>query len=186
MPERRRRAVPGGPVKPERRFNPAPLFLALGAAVAIGVIFQATGRSAPGEPDRFDTRQPEAPALPPVNPPVLPEPIPTDVTADPAGRVMRVTGPDPVSVLRAFCDQPDHAGMTPRWVVPAVPPSSRSRLGIVSPSGDPLALMEVPIMLDRNLGLWVIGSGRHPVTLRPAREIPPGTERTPVGRDAPF
>lgn len=99
---------------------------------------------------------------------------------DAEGRVTEVSGPDPKSVLVGLCRHPQFAkAIAPIALVPAVPPSTGDRLGIVRDVGGLSAERCVSIREDRRTGRWLAGDGRNPLEIQRAPTLPPGTEITP-------
>ncbi len=83
---------------------------------------------------------------------------------DGAGRVTRVQGPTPRSVLRAFCAA--HAGggrLRPLEVIASAQTGRMARLGLVQDTNRPAELLAVTINEDRKSGHWTVGDGRGPV-----------------------
>ncbi len=83
---------------------------------------------------------------------------------DGTGRVTRVQGPNPRSVLRAYCAA--HAGggrLRPLEVIASAQTGRMARLGLLQDTSRPTDLLAVTINEDRKSGHWTVGDGRGPV-----------------------
>ncbi len=95
------------------------------------------------------------------------------------GRVTEVRGPDPRSVLRAYCVAATRRGrLEPLEVVPSALPGGRTRLGLLRDPRRPDDLLAITIREDRDSGVWRAGDGRKLLVAEPA---PEGAERA-IGR----
>jgi hypothetical protein len=124
-------------------------------------------------------RQP-APApesMPPEPPPALTVPR-TDAT----GQVIEVLGPDPRSVLVAFCRSGRQSGQRePIEISPTVPADAAARWGVFRNLGQlDTPVRAILIRKDSRTGRWSAGDGRSPITTAPAPELPPGTRSIPI------
>ena len=131
----------------------------------------ATPRIAAAAPFFSTQEQKEAAA-------VAPPPLTVPQT-DSTGQLVGVEGPDPRSVLIAFCSTGRHGQhRSPIEIMPAVPPNPYVRFGIFrnpdQPDAPPRAIR---IRKDRESGRWIAGDGRHPVSTDPAPAHPtPGSD----------
>ena len=101
---------------------------------------------------------------------------------DAAGQVIGVEGPDPKSVLIAYCGAGRRAGKKePLEIAPAVPPSGYLRIGVFRnldrPSLPPRAIR---IRKDPRTGRWFTGDGRNPVRTMIPPVQPPGTHTVQI------
>jgi hypothetical protein len=107
----------------------------------------------------------------------------TRVRADGLGRVIQIIGPDPTSVLRAFCEStPSALGLEPVEVTSAVPESQNARLGLFRDFSAPGSLYAIRMRKDGQTGSWVAGSGVAPVQVGEAPRLPDGATRIAVNR----
>ena len=123
------------------------------------------------------------PAQAPAAPAVTQAPPPLTVPrTDATGQLVEVIGPDPRSVLVAFCRSGRQSGLRePIEISPTVPPDAAARWGLFKsleqPSTPPRAIL---IRKDPRTGRWSAGDGRTPITTGPAPRLPPGTRTVPV------
>lgn len=97
----------------------------------------------------------------------------TRVETDPDGRILRIEGPDPMSVLRSFCTSGSNAlRFEPVELTESIPPSSGRRIGVYRDLRDLGTLFAIRI--DRHDKVWAVGDGNQPV---PTTTAP----RTPIG-----
>ena len=91
------------------------------------------------------------------------------------GMVLQVSGPDPRSVLRAYCAASGRAGrLEPLDVAPSSAPGvGRARVGLLRDPYRPDDLLSITIREDREGGRWIAGDGVHPLIADPA---PTGSE----------
>jgi hypothetical protein len=88
-----------------------------------------------------------------------------EVRTDDWGRVVEVSGPDPVSVLQAYCEKSEpHRRLEPLVLVPSVLPSStRVRHGLLRDPSDRDTLFSIQIREERERNRWVAGDGEQPL-----------------------
>ncbi|HXU13075.1 MAG TPA: hypothetical protein VN898_14060, partial [Candidatus Binatia bacterium] len=91
-------------------------------------------------------------------------------------------GPDPRSVLVAFCRSGRQSGQRePIEISPTVPPDAASRWGMFRSLGALYTpVRAILIRRDARTGRWSAGDGRSPITTVPAPELPPGTRTVPI------
>lgn len=120
----------------------------------------------------------------PVAEPSVPEPPPalTVPRTDATGQLIEVIGPDPRSVLIAFCRSGRQSGQRePIDVSPTVPPDAAARWGLFRGVGEiATPARAILIRKDQRTGRWSAGDGRAPIETVPAPELPPATGTSPV------
>jgi hypothetical protein len=88
--------------------------------------------------------------------------------------VLQITGPDPRTVLRAYCTAASRgARLEPLAVVPSSLPGARARIGLLRDPRRPDDLLAITIREDPEAGLWRAGEDGKPVLAEPA---PTGAE----------
>jgi hypothetical protein len=101
----------------------------------------------------------------------------TRIAKDESGRVIEISGPDPTSVLLAYClrDQCE-----PLETAAPVAAPAGVRLGIFT-THDGLGPRSA-IRIQRRNGAhdWVVGDGSNPIAVAEAPDLPPGTARFPL------
>jgi len=97
----------------------------------------------------------------------------TEVRTTSDGGIVQVLGPDPKSVLRAYCAASEHP-LEPLEIVPLAHDGERSRLGLLRDPRHPAELQAITIREDRASGRWRAGEGSRALRPRPA---PDGAER---------
>ena len=103
----------------------------------------------------------------------------TRVETDIEGQVMRVEGPDPMSVLKSFCTTgPNAWRFEPIELTEAIPPSSGRRIGIYRDLRDLGTLFGIRI--DRHDNIWASGDGQQPVPTLTAPRTPIGSRSVAV------
>ena len=85
-----------------------------------------------------------------------------EVLVDEFGRVTRVSGPDPRSVLDAFCGSV--AGLEPLQVTETRPPFAGARLGKLQDENEWGVTFAIRIKRDSSSSRWVTGNGRLPIS----------------------
>ena len=117
-----------------------------------------------------------APAAPEAPPPL------TVPRTDATGQLVEVIGPDPRSVLIAFCRSGRQSGQRePIEISPTVPPDASARWGLFRNLGQSATpVRAILIRKDPRTGRWSVGDGRTPITTGPAPPLPPGTRTVPV------
>jgi hypothetical protein len=142
---------------------------------------QQGGTSLIATPASASARQP-APA--PVQDSMPPEPPPalTVPRTDATGQLIEVLGPDPRSVLVAFCRSGRQSGQRePMEISPTVPADAAARWGVFRNLGQlDSPVRAILIRKDARTGRWSAGDGRSPITTVPAPELPPGTRTVPI------
>ncbi len=107
------------------------------------------------------------PVARPAPAPPVPQPPPplTVPKTDATGQLVEVVGPDPKSVLIAFCSTGRQGGLRePMDVVTGVPPNAALRFGLFRHLDQPgMAVRAIRIRRDANSGRWVSGDGRNPI-----------------------
>jgi hypothetical protein len=126
--------------------------------------------------------RPAAPAAVPLPPPPLTVPR-TDTT----GQLVEVVGPDPRSVLIAFCTTGRQAGQRQAVeIAPSAPPSAGVRFGVFRSTEQPGApLRAIRIRQDPRSGRWVAGDGRAPITTEEPPPQVPGMRAVPLVSGGP-
>jgi hypothetical protein len=101
----------------------------------------------------------------------------TRIAKDESGRVIEISGPDPTSVLLAYCVR---GQCEPLETVAPVAGPAGVRLGIFA-ANDGLGPRSA-IRIRRRSGAheWVVGDGSHPIAVAEAPDLPPGTARFPL------
>lgn len=139
-----------------------------------------------GEPSLIASAaaSPRHPVTAPAAEPALPEAPPalTVPRTDATGQLIEVLGPDPKSVLVAFCRSGRQSGQRePIEISPTVPPDAASRWGMFRSLGAlDTPVRAILIRRDARTGRWSAGDGRSPITTVPAPELPPGTRTVPI------
>ncbi len=83
---------------------------------------------------------------------------------DGGGRVVMVQGPNPRSVLRAYCAADTRGGrLEPLKTVASTQAGGSARLGLLRDPGRPSELLAIRIREDRKTGVWAAGDGTAPV-----------------------
>jgi len=88
-----------------------------------------------------------------------------DFVVDRSGALTQVSGPDPTSVLEAFCSHPwTHSRFALQSIAPGVVPSPAERVGVLMDRdrGDTVTVIVSRVSRTRR---WQIGSGIAPITL---------------------
>ncbi len=127
---------------------------------------QATSGTAPGAPAAM-----------------LPPPPLTVPKTDAVGQVIEVTGPDPSSVLVAFCQTGRNAGRRqPVAVAATAPPSGSARLGLYRNLDQPESpLRAIRIRKDPKSNRWWVGDGHNPILTEPPPAHLEGSQMTLIG-----
>jgi hypothetical protein len=100
----------------------------------------------------------------------------TDVKTDKRGRLTRVTGPNPRTVLLAYCRaNPRAAQLEPIGLAASIPPFPGTQLGLFRDIGQESSIRAFKIRKDGRTGRWVAGNGRRPITTREFEELPADT-----------
>jgi hypothetical protein len=93
-----------------------------------------------------------------------------EMKVDHRGRLLRVAGPDPQTVLETYCAAGEAGPCRVLAVVPASSAGGRARIGLIRPSDDRGALLAITIEEDKAAGLWFAGDGETPIAVRSAPE----------------
>jgi hypothetical protein len=106
----------------------------------------------------------------------------TGVRKDSLGRVLEVTGPDPKSVLIAYCEASESIlGLSPLEITGTVPRFRNARLGLFRDLGALDSVYAIRIRKDASTGRWSAGgTSDAPIPVRPAPHLPPDVVRIPV------
>lgn len=97
----------------------------------------------------------------------------THLRTDPEGRVTQIVGPDPRSVLLAYCESGlSGRSLQPVDLVEAIPPELGARNGLFRDEEDPGALYAIRIRRDEQTRRWVAGDGARPIDAKVAPERP--------------
>ena len=117
-------------------------------------------------------------------PPDVPAPPPalTVPKTDSSGQLVEVVGPDPRSVLIAFCSTGRQSGRRePVEIDPTVPPDASARWGLFrNLEQSSMPLRAVLIRKDPRTGRWSAGDGRSPIMTEAPPQLPPGSRPVPV------
>jgi hypothetical protein len=110
----------------------------------------------------------------------------TSPVTDAAGQIIMVTGPDPRSVLVAFCNTGHNAGRRQAFAIsPAGPPSGTARIGLFRNLEQPDAPMRaIRIRRDTRSGRWLSGDGHSPIQTESAPDLSAGARLIPVSAGA--
>jgi hypothetical protein len=124
------------------------------------------------------------PEPPPAAVPAPPPPL-TVPRTDATGQLVEIIGPDPKSVLLAFCSTGRQAGRRePVGIAATLPPGAAARLGVYRNLEQPATpLRAVRMRRDPGSGRWVAGDGRTPITTEALDGLPDGIK--PVGAPEP-
>jgi hypothetical protein len=125
---------------------------------------------------------------PDVPPPVatvrLGRPEQTSRRQDAAGQIVEISGPDPQSVLVAYCQGGTAGTRKPIEILPAVPPDPAQRLGLLRTfSEEGTSLRVISIRKDPETEAWVAGNGSRPIISGIPPPQPPGTRGVAVSLD---
>jgi hypothetical protein len=91
---------------------------------------------------------------------------PVEIVVDRLGAPTLVTGPDPRSVLEAFCSHPQNsARLSPRSLVPSAVRGSGDQIGLIEDYEHGSGMRAVVISRDPRSRRWRIGNGRTPIGL---------------------
>ena len=145
------------------------------AALALPEAAAASRHAGPAPPGS------QAAAAVPAPPPALTVP-----RTDSAGQLVEVVGPDPRSVLIAFCSTGRQSGRRePVEIDPTAPPDASARWGLFRNLEQPsMPVRAILIRKDPRTGRWGAGDGRSPIMTEPPPQPPPGTRPVPVAATA--
>ena len=94
----------------------------------------------------------------------------TEVLTDTSGRVTKVTGLDPRTVLLAYCgSENETATCDPLEIMDTVPPSREVRVGTFRDPESPDTVRAISIQRNRFSRRWVAGDGEQPIPLTDAK-----------------
>ncbi len=99
------------------------------------------------------------------------------VTKDEAGRAIEISGPNPESVLMAYCRPGRHGELE---VAVPVPPRVGVRLGIFTDHDSRGSRFTIRIQRRNDAREWVAGDGSDPIAVTEAPELPADAPRYPV------
>jgi hypothetical protein len=104
---------------------------------------------------------------------------------DDFGRLVEILGPDPSSVLLAYCAKrfPGSSRLRAIELTSGIPPRSGSRLGVFEDRQELGKRFAIKIRREINGSHWVAGDGLRPIDPFQAPELPPNARRTPVRVD---
>ena len=121
-----------------------------------------------------------APAVPAPPPPL------TVPRTDSTGQLVEVVGPDPRSVLIAFCSTGRQSGRRdPIEIDPTAPPDASARWGLFRNLEQPsMPVRAILIRKDPRTGRWSAGDGRSPIMTEPPPQLAPGARPVPVSATA--
>ena len=103
-----------------------------------------------------------------------PEALRATVERDEYGRVIRVEGPNPQTVLDAYCDaMRDGIERKPLGIAQASPPDASERFGVFQDYSRLESDHAIRISRDRDSRRWVAGTGRGPITTRRSADSTP-------------
>jgi hypothetical protein len=93
-----------------------------------------------------------------------------EVLIDGKNRVVQVLGPDPVSVLTAYCQKSGSTGgpLEALDVLPSPLNPARERVGLLRDPARPDETQMIAILADQRAGRWTAGDGRTPLEPTPA------------------
>jgi hypothetical protein len=108
----------------------------------------------------------------------------TNVRTDEKGRVLEVVGPDPASVLVAYCEAGASVlGLAPLEITSTIPRFRTARLGLFRDRSAPDSIYAIRIRKDAETGRWIAGGkGDTPIPIKVAPNLPPDSLRIPVRR----
>jgi hypothetical protein len=117
----------------------------------------------------------------PASAPVVPDPLRgVEIRTDPAGEIVELSGPDPRSVLLAYCSAGVAAGQ--REPLELAAPVPGLRMGIFQDYGALGMLHAIKIRKNVRSGQWVAGNGHHPIRSVDAVQVPPDARRFSVAQ----
>jgi hypothetical protein len=107
-----------------------------------------------------------------------------EVRTDEAGRLLEVNGPDPSSVLAAYCEAaPTDLGLAPLEITNTVPRFRHARLGTFRDFAAMDSDYAIRIRKDWRTGRWIAGGHDSvPIQVVKAPELPPEAVRIPVAK----
>ena len=105
-----------------------------------------------------------------------------EVRTDSQGQVVRVAGPDPRSVLTAYCASRPEPAIEPVDIIPSARHGADVRLGLFREKDNPSNIYMIDISEDRAAAGWVVGDGAAPVIPAPAPRGAAEVRRRPAPR----
>lgn len=103
------------------------------------------------------------------------------IRRDPQGRLLEIEGPDPSSVLLAYCaNQEPSDRYKPVELTTTVPPLPGTKLGIIRDELDFENRYAIYIRKSLDNRHWIAGDGRQPLVATTAPHIPADAPRSPV------
>ena len=107
----------------------------------------------------------------------------TNVRTDDQGQLIEVVGPDPRSVLLSYCDAlPGFLGGEPLSIRNTVPTFHEARLGLFQDYENGGAVRSIRIRRDSRSGRWIAGSGKAPIQVSDASELPPDASSIEISK----
>jgi hypothetical protein len=104
-----------------------------------------------------------------------------EVQTDGLGRIVSVSAPNPIAVLRGFCrPEPSRQRCEPVEIRADVSGAPGLRWGVFRTSGKELGLQAIVIRRDGTVRTWTAGDGSRPIEEAAASQPPPGTPFIPV------
>lgn len=105
--------------------------------------------------------------------PTVPAALQPKIERDANGRVLYVIGPNPLTVLEAYCEVTSGTyKREPLELAQATPPDPGERFGIFRDFARLEYNHAIRISLDNETNRWIAGNGRGPVATRKAPEFP--------------
>ena len=102
-----------------------------------------------------------------------PDALRATVLRDSEGRVTQVNGPNPMTVLEAYCEAASGTyEREPLELAQAAPPSPDQRYGIFRDFSRLESKRAIRIRQDRESQRWIVGDGRTPIRTREAPANP--------------
>ncbi len=101
----------------------------------------------------------------------------TRVAKDELGRATEISGPNPESVLMAYCRPGRHGELE---IALPDPPQTGLRWGIFTDRDVPGSRLAIQIQRTSGAREWVAGNGSDPITVSAAPDLPANTARYPV------
>jgi len=184
--------LPTLPPKPASR-REVTLALTLGALVVAAIGFQAArmwhrASQPPFPRGQLALQQAQAAAASRKTGDVRPERSFADLQTGNDGKLLRIEGPDPSTVLATFCSSgPRGTRREPIELAPAQPPFPGTRIGVYRDLDRLNSRYAIRIVKDRESSRWVAGDGTGPIPTMPAPDYLKDVERIPVqpNRDEP-
>jgi hypothetical protein len=127
--------------------------------------------------DKAHAEEPREPDRPPGSVPARR----VRMLSDDFGRLVEVDGPDPTSVLLAYCaNRFPGSRLQPIELTSGIPPRSGSRLGVFEDRQELGKRFAIKIRREIHGSRWIAGDGVQPIAATEAPELPPDARRTPL------